>query len=305
MKKTLIVGTVAYDEIETVKGNSGKVLGGAGTYIALSCSHFKSNSSVVSVVGGDFEKKYLALLESKGVDINAIQIIKNGKTFYWKGKYHKDWNKRDTLATELNVLANFNPKVPEEFKRPDVLILGNLHPIVQGAVLNQLSKKPTAIILDTMNFWMDTALEDLIKIIKRVNVIVINDEEAMQLSGKETLFSAAEEILKLGPKYVVIKKGEHGAMLFGDDQFFISPAYPVKNVVDPTGAGDSFAGGLGGYLSEKSELSFENLKNGIVYGTIMASFCVESFGTLSMETVKKEEIVSRLKKFKSFTNYNA
>ena len=305
MKKTLIVGTVAYDEIETVKGNSGKVLGGAGTYIALSCSHFKSNSSVVSVVGGDFEKKYLALLESKGVDINAIQIIKNGKTFYWKGKYHKDWNKRDTLATELNVLADFNPKVPEEFKRPDVLILGNLHPIVQGAVLNQLSKKPTAIILDTMNFWMDTALEDLINIIKRVNVIVINDEEAMQLSGKETLFSAAEEILKLGPKYVVIKKGEHGAMLFGDDQFFISPAFPVKNVVDPTGAGDSFAGGLGGYLSEKSELSFENLKNGIVYGTIMASFCVESFGTQSMEMIKKEQIVSRLKKFKSYTNYNA
>lgn len=305
MKKTLIVGTVAYDEIETVKGNSGKVLGGAGTYIALSCSHFKSNSSVVSVVGGDFEKKYLALLESKGVDVSAIEIIKNGKTFYWKGKYHKDWNKRDTLATELNVLADFNPKVPEEFKRPDVLILGNLHPIVQGAVLNQLSKKPTAIILDTMNFWMDTALEDLINIIKRVNVIVINDEEAMQLSGKETLFSAAEEILKLGPKYVVIKKGEHGAMLFGDDQFFISPAFPVKNVVDPTGAGDSFAGGLGGYLSEKSELSFENLKNGIVYGTIMASFCVESFGTQSMEMIKKEQIVSRLKKFKSFTNYNA
>ena len=305
MKKTLIVGTVAYDEIETVKGNSGKVLGGAGTYIALSCSHFKSNSSVVSVVGGDFEKKYLALLESKGVDISAIEIIKNGKTFYWKGKYHKDWNKRDTLATELNVLADFNPKVPEEFKRPDVLILGNLHPIVQGAVLNQLSKKPTAIILDTMNFWMDTALEDLTKIIKRVSVVVINDEEAMQLSGKETLFSAAEEILKLGPKYVVIKKGEHGAMLFGEDQFFISPAYPVKNVVDPTGAGDSFAGGLGGYLSEKSELSFENLKNGIVYGTIMASFCVESFGTQSMEMIKKEQIVSRLKKFKSFTNYNA
>ena len=305
MKKTLIVGTVAYDEIETVKGNSGKVLGGAGTYIALSCSHFKSNSSLVSVVGGDFEKKYLALLESKGVDVSAIEIIKNGKTFYWKGKYHKDWNKRDTLATELNVLADFNPKVSEEFKRPDVLILGNLHPIVQGAVLSQLSKKPTAIILDTMNFWMDTALEDLTKIIKRVNVIVINDEEAMQLSGKETLFSAAEEILKLGPKYVVIKKGEHGAMLFGDDQFFISPAYPVKNVVDPTGAGDSFAGGLGGYLSEKSELSFENLKNGIVYGTIMASFCVESFGTQSMEMIKKEQIVSRLKKFKSFTNYNA
>ncbi|MDG1974597.1 MAG: PfkB family carbohydrate kinase [Flavobacteriaceae bacterium] len=305
MKKTLIVGTVAYDEIETVKGNSGKVLGGAGTYIALSCSHFKSNSSLVSVVGGDFEKKYLALLESKGVDISAIEIIKNGKTFYWKGKYHKDWNKRDTLATELNVLADFNPKVPEEFKRPDVLILGNLHPIVQGAVLNQLSKKPNAIILDTMNFWMDTALEDLTKIIKRVSVVVINDEEAMQLSGKETLFSAAEEILKLGPKYVVIKKGEHGAMLFGEDQFFISPAYPVENVVDPTGAGDSFAGGLGGYLSEKSELSFENLKKGIVYGTIMASFCVESFGTQSMEMIKKEQIVSRLNKFKSFTNYNA
>ena len=304
MKKTLIVGTVAYDDIETNKGNSGKILGGAGTYIALACSHFESKASIVSVVGGDFDKKYLETLKEKGIDTTPIEIVEEGKTFYWKGKYHKDWNKRDTLATELNVLADFNPIVPKEFKESKIVILGNLHPIVQSSVLDQLSKTPEYIILDTMNFWMDTALLELQKIIARVDIIVINDEEALQLSGEESLFSAAEKILKLGPKYVVIKKGEHGSMLFGDGQFFVTPAYPVNEVIDPTGAGDTFAGGFGGYLSEQEELSFEKLKNAIIFGTVMASFCVESFGTSSMERLSKEEVFSRINKFKAFTKHS-
>ena len=304
MKKTLIVGTVAYDEIETPNGSSGKILGGAGTYIALACAHFKSKASIVSVVGGDFETKYLDLLESKGIDTNSIERVLNGKTFYWKGKYHKNWNKRDTLATELNVLADFNPIVPKEFKESEIVVLGNLHPAVQGAVLDQLEKKPEAIILDTMNFWMDTAMSELQKIIARVDIIVINDEEALQLSAKESLFMAAEEILKQGPKYVVIKKGEHGSMLFGEGKIFVSPAYPVKEVVDPTGAGDTFAGGFGGHLSEQKELSFESLKNAIIYGTVMASFCVENFGTSSVENLKKEDVLNRIDEFKTFTNHS-
>jgi sugar/nucleoside kinase (ribokinase family) len=304
MKKTLIVGTVAYDEIETSKGSSGKILGGAGTYIALACSQFKSEASVVSVVGGDFETAHLELLKNKGVDIRSIEVISKGKTFYWKGKYHKDWNKRDTLATELNVLADFDPKVSDDFASSEIVVLGNLHPAIQGAVLDQLVKKPDVIILDTMNFWMDSAIKELLKIIKRVDVIVINDEEAIQLSGKDSLFSAAEEILKLGPKYVIIKKGEHGSMLFGDKEFFVSPAFPVKEVIDPTGAGDTFAGGLSGHLSEQKELTFENLKNGIIYGTVLASFCVESFGTSCMEKLKKEQVSDRVNQLKAFTKHS-
>jgi sugar/nucleoside kinase (ribokinase family) len=305
MKKTLIVGTVAYDEIETLQGNSGKVLGGAGTYISLACSHFKTTASIVSIVGGDFHFSYLELLKNKGIDIRSIEIVKEGKTFYWKGKYNKDWNSRDTLATELNVLADFNPQVSDDYLSSEIVLLGNLHPLVQIRVLDQLVQKPKAILLDTMNFWMDTALEDLLQTIKRVDVIVINDEEALQLSKKDSLFLAAEEILKMGPKYIIIKKGEHGSMLFGEDEFFVSPAYPIKQVVDPTGAGDTFAGGLGGYLSECQDLNFENLKNGIIYGTILASFCVESFGTYSMENLKKEQVINRISEFKKFTKHTA
>ena len=299
MKKTLIVGTVAYDDIETAKGSSGRVLGGSGTYIALACSHFASQSSVVSVVGGDFEQRHLDLLNKKGIETSSIEIISNGKTFYWKGKYHNDWNKRDTIITEVNVLEKFNPIVSEEFKTPDVAVLGNLHPLVQKSVLDQLKTAPKAIILDTMNFWMDTALEDLKSVIRRVNIIVINDEEAKQLSGKESLLDAAEEIQKFGLKYIIIKKGEHGAMLFGENQHFNLPAFPVKDVIDPTGAGDTFAGGLAGFLSECKEISFESLKTAMEYGTVMASFCVEKFGTLSMENLKKQEFINRLNLFKS------
>jgi sugar/nucleoside kinase (ribokinase family) len=304
MKKTLIVGTVAYDDIETHKGSSGKILGGAGTYIALATAHFKTKSAIVSVVGGDFETKHLRLLESKGIDISPIEIVSKGKTFYWKGKYHKDLNKRDTLITQLNVLAEFNPIVPEEFKSAEIIILGNLHPLVQTSVLDQITTKPECIILDTMNFWMDNFIEKLSAVISRVDVLVINDEEAKQLSGKESLFSAAEEILNLGPKYVIIKKGEHGAMLFGENQIFTSPAYPIKEVIDPTGAGDTFAGALGGYLSESSDINFETLKSAIAYGTVMASFCIESFGTSAMEGLKKDKVLERLRNFKKFTTYS-
>ena len=298
MKKTLIVGTVAYDDIETPYGSSGKILGGSGTYISLACSCFKTSSSIVSVVGGDFEQKHIELINNKGVKTSSIEIIPNGKTFYWKGRYHKNWNKRDTIMTELNVLENFNPKVSKEFKSPFIAVLGNLHPLVQKTVLDQLKGIPEATILDTMNFWMDTALDDLLNVIRRVNIIVINEDEAKQLSGKTILHEAAKEILKLGPQYVIIKKGEHGSALFGENNQFNLKAFPVKKVIDPTGAGDTFAGGLAGFLSEQKEINFESLKEAMVYGTVMASFCVENFGTLSMENLKKQELINRLNEFK-------
>ena len=303
MKKILIVGTVAYDDIETNKGNSGKILGGAGTYIALACSHFNSKTSVVSVVGGDFDKKHLELLENKGIDTSPIEIVSEGKTFYWKGKYHKDWNKRDTLNTQLNVLADFNPSVSASDSSSEIIVLGNLHPAVQSTVLNQIISKNKCVILDTMNFWMDNSLEELLKVIEKANIIIINDEEALQLSGKDTLFNAADEILKMGPEHVVIKKGEHGAMLFNKEEFFTIPAYPVKQVKDPTGAGDTFAGGFAGYLSQNNDLDFETLKLAVVHGTVMASFCVEGFGTSQMETLNKETFQNRLKEFKKYTRY--
>jgi sugar/nucleoside kinase (ribokinase family) len=277
LKKTLIVGTVAFDEIETPQENSGKILGGAATYIGLSSALFNSKASIISIVGGDFDQKYLDLLKSKGLNTDSIEIISKGKTFYWKGKYHKDWNKRDTLSTQLNVLAEFNPVVTKQDSSSEIIVLGNLHPAVQNIVLNQTNSDNKCVILDTMNFWMDNSLEELLKVIKKVNIIIINDEEALQLSGKDTLFNAADEILKMGPKHVVIKKGEHGAMLFNKSEFFTIPAFPVKKVKDPTGAGDTFAGGFSGFLSQKNDLDFETLKLAVVHGTVMASFCVEGF----------------------------
>ena len=303
MKKTLIVGTVAFDEIETPKENSGKILGGAATYIGLSSAIFESQASIISVVGGDFDQKYLDLLNSKGLNISSIEVITKGKTFYWKGKYHKDWNKRDTLNTQLNVLADFNPVLNEQNSSSEIIVLGNLHPAVQSTVLNQISSESRCVILDTMNFWMDNSLEELLKVIAKANIIIINDEEALQLSGKNTLFNAAEEILKMGPKHVVIKKGEHGAMLFSKNEFFTIPAYPVKKVKDPTGAGDTFAGGFAGFLSQKNDLNFETLKLAVVHGTVMASFCVEGFGTSQMESLSKEAFQNRLKEFKKYTRY--
>ena len=303
MKKTLIVGTVAFDEIETPKESSGKILGGAATYIGLSSALFDSRASIISVVGGDFDQKYLDLLRSKGLNTDSIEIISKGKTFYWKGKYHKDWNERDTLNTQLNVLADFNPSVSASDSSSEIIVLGNLHPAVQSTVLNQIISKNKCVILDTMNFWMDNSLEELLKVIEKANIIIINDEEALQLSGKNTLFNAADEVLKMGPEHVVIKKGEHGAMLFSKEEFFTIPAYPVKQVKDPTGAGDTFAGGFAGYLSQNNDLDFETLKLAVVHGTVMASFCVEGFGTSQMETLNKKTFQNRLKEFKKYTRY--
>ncbi|MBT8375812.1 MAG: bifunctional hydroxymethylpyrimidine kinase/phosphomethylpyrimidine kinase [Bacteroidia bacterium] len=303
MSKLVIVGTVAFDAIETPFGKTDKILGGAGTFIGLAASNFDIDSAVVSVVGGDFPEEYLDLMSNKNIDISGIEIIKEGKTFFWSGKYHNDMNSRDTLITELNVLENFEPKVPESYKDSEVVMLGNLHPLVQMSVLKQMNQKPKLAILDTMNFWMDCALDDLLNVIKEIDVITINDEEARQLTNEYSLVVAARKIHELGPKYVVIKKGEHGALLFHDDNVFFAPALPLEEVFDPTGAGDTFAGGFAGYLAKTSDYSFENMKNAIIYGSTLASFCVEKFGTERMTNLSEDEVNNRLKQFKCLTQF--
>lgn len=303
MSKLVVVGTVAFDAIETPFGKTDKILGGAATFIGLAASQFEVDTAVVSIVGGDFPKKYLDLLEEKNIDISGIEIVKDGKTFFWSGKYHNDMNTRDTLVTELNTLADFNPKVPEDYKDAEIVLLGNLHPLVQLSVLEQMSKKPKLAILDTMNFWMDSALDDLHKVIKQVDVITINDEEARQLTGEYSLVVAARKIHSMGPKYVVIKKGEHGALLFHDDDVFYAPALPLEEVFDPTGAGDTFAGGFAGYLAKTDDVSFENMKNAVIYGSTLASFCVEKFGTERMVNLKSKDVFKRLQQFKQLTQF--
>ncbi len=303
MSKLVIVGTVAFDAIETPFGKTDKILGGAATYIGLAASHFNVNAAAVSVVGGDFPKEYLDLLSNKNIDVSGIEIVKEGKTFFWSGKYHNDMNSRDTLVTELNTLADFNPVVPKGYKDAEVVMLGNLHPIVQSSVLDQMTKKPKLVILDTMNFWMDCALDDLLNVIKRVNVITINDEEARQLTGEYSLVVAARKIHEMGPKYVVIKKGEHGALLFHNAHVFYAPALPLEEVFDPTGAGDTFAGGFAGYIAKTGDVSFENMKNAVIYGSTLASFCVEKFGTERMQNLSNEEIHKRLLQFKQLTQF--
>src|SRR3954469_25110023 len=250
MNKLLIVGTVAFDAIETPFGKTDKILGGAGTYIGLSAAHFNLESAIVSVVGDDFPQEYLDLLIERNIDISGLEIVKGGKTFFWAGKYHNDLNSRDTLVTELNTLADFQPKVPANFQDADVVMLGNLHPLVQASVLDQMEVKPKLVVLDTMNFWMDCALPELLEVIKRIDVITINDEEARQLSGEYSLVKAAARIHTMGPKYVVIKKGEHGALLFDKSEIFFAPALPLEEVFDPTGAGDTFAGGFSGFIAQ-------------------------------------------------------
>ncbi|MFT5846236.1 MAG: sugar/nucleoside kinase (ribokinase family) [Psychroserpens sp.] len=304
MSKLVIVGTVAFDAIETPFGKTDKILGGAATYIGLSASNFDVDAAAVSVVGGDFPQKYLDLLSDRNINTDGIEIVKEGKTFFWSGKYHNDMNSRDTLVTELNVLEHFNPVVPEAYKDAEVVMLGNLHPMVQQGVLDQMNQKPKLAILDTMNFWMDIALDDLHAVIKNVDVITINDEEARQLTGEYSLVVAARKIHEMGPKYVVIKKGEHGALLFHDDHMFYAPALPLEEVFDPTGAGDTFAGGFAGYLAKTEDYSFENMKNAVIYGSTLASFCVEKFGTERMQNLSKEDIEHRLKQFKTLTQFN-
>ena len=304
MNKLLIVGTVAFDAIETPFGKTDKILGGAATYIGLSASHFKLQSAIVSVVGDDFPQEYLDLLTARNIDISGIEVVKGGKTFFWSGRYHNDLNSRDTLDTHLNVLADFQPKVPQNFKNAEVVMLGNLHPLVQSSVLDQMEAKPKLVVLDTMNFWMDCALADLLNVIKRVDVITINDEEARQLSGEYSLVKAAAKIRTMGPKYVVIKKGEHGALLFHDKDIFFAPALPLEEVFDPTGAGDTFAGGFAGYITQTGNSSFDNMKNAIIYGSNLASFCVEQFGTERMIGLAHNDVVNRLAQFKSLTQFD-
>jgi sugar/nucleoside kinase (ribokinase family) len=304
MSKLLIVGTVAFDAIETPFGKTDKILGGAGTYIGLSASFFKVDAAIVSVVGDDFPAEYLKLLTDRNIDISGLEVVKGGKTFFWSGKYHNDLNSRDTLDTQLNVLADFTPKVPENFKDAEVVMLGNLHPMVQISVLDQLTTKPKLIVLDTMNFWMDNTPAELNEIIKRVDVITINDAEARQLSGEYSLVKAARKIHEMGPRYVVIKKGEHGALLFEGNNVFFAPALPLEDVFDPTGAGDTFAGGLVGYVAQSENVSFHNLKNAIIYGSTLASFCVEQFGTQRMESLTEAEVNNRLKEFELLTQFD-
>jgi len=303
MSKLVVVGTVAFDAIETPFGKTDKILGGAATYIGLSASNFNVDATLVSIIGGDFPKEHLDLLESKNLDLSGIETVKDGKTFFWSGKYHNDMNSRDTLVTELNVLEHFNPVVPDAYKDAEIVMLGNLHPLVQQGVLDQMNKKPKLAILDTMNFWMDIALDDLLAVIKNVDVITINDEEARQLTGEYSLVIAARKIHKMGPKYVVIKKGEHGALLFHKDDVFYAPALPLEAVFDPTGAGDTFAGGFAGYLAKTEDLSFENMKNAVIYGSTLASFCVEKFGTERMESLTDKEVNERLQQFKNLTQF--
>ena len=304
MSKLLIVGTVAFDAIETPFGKTDKILGGAATYIGLSASNFNIPSAIVSVVGEDFPEEYLKMLEDKNIDTSAIEVVKGGKTFFWSGRYHNDLNSRDTLDTQLNVLADFNPVVPENYKDAEIVMLGNLHPLVQLSVLEQMSTRPRLVVLDTMNFWMEGPfMDDLKKIIAKVDVITINDEEARQLSGEYSLVKAARVIEAMGPKYIVIKKGEHGALLFHKDQVFFAPALPLEEVFDPTGAGDTFAGGFSGYLTKSQDISFENMKIAIIHGSNLASFCVEKFGTERMENLDRSEVQKRLQEFKELTQF--
>ena len=287
MGKLLIVGTMAFDAIETPFGKTGKILGGAGTFIGLAASQFKIDSAIVSVVGDDFPQSYMDILKNRNIGLSGVEVVKGGKTFFWKGKYHNDLNSRDTLATELNTLADFNPIVPKDYTDADIVMLGNLHPNSQLSVINQMEKRPKLIVLDTMNFWMDNTWDELMTVISKIDVITINDEEARQMTNEYSLVKAAAKIQEMGPKYVVIKKGEHGALLFHKDNIFFAPALPLEEVFDPTGAGDTFAGGFAGYLTESENISFESMKNAIIHGSNLASFCVEKFGTDRMVDLKK------------------
>ena len=299
----LTVGTVAFDDIETPFGKVEKVIGGACTYISWAASYFVNDIRLTSIVGGDFPQDEIKKLESRGVNMDGLKVIQNGKTFFWAGKYHENMNQRDTLVTDLNVLDDFDPELPESYYDSKYVMLGNLTPEIQNRVIDQLAS-PKLIVLDTMNFWMDIALDNLKKAISRVDVLTINDEEARQLSGEYSLVNAAEKIFELGPKYLVIKKGEHGALLMSKDQMFYAPALPLAIVKDPTGAGDTFAGGLIGYLAKTDDISFDNLKRAVIHGSAMASFCVEEFSLSKLKNLDVQEIHNRVQSFVDITRFD-
>ena len=300
----LVVGTVAFDAIETPFGKTDKIIGGAATYISLAASYFTKKINLVAVVGEDFPGESINMMKQHHVNTEGLQVKKGEKSFFWSGKYHNDMNSRDTLVTELNVLADFNPVVPASYKDCEFLMLGNLQPSVQQQVLAQLPKRPKLVVMDTMNFWMNVAWDELVKTLKLVDVLTINDEEARILSKEYSLVKAAQKILTMGPKVIVIKKGEHGALLFNKEQVFFAPALPLEDVFDPTGAGDTFAGGFIGYLAKTKDISFENMKRAIIFGSAMASFCVEKFGTERLINLNQEQVDERVKQFINLVQFD-
>jgi sugar/nucleoside kinase (ribokinase family) len=303
--KLITVGSVAFDAIETPFGKTDKIVGGAGSYIALTASYFAQNTGLVSVIGDDFDQDFLGHITGRGVNLEGLETKEGEKSFFWSGKYHNDMNSRDTLVTELNVLGDFQPKVPASYQDADFLMLGNLSPDVQMQVIDQLPNRPKLVVLDTMNFWMDIAWDDLMKVMTKIDVLTINDEEARQLSKEYSLVKAAQKIMEMGPKYLIIKKGEHGALLFNkENQVFFAPALPLEEVFDPTGAGDTFAGGFIGYLASTNDISFENMKRAIIVGSAMASFCVEKFGTERLMNLSQEEIQTRIEEFVGLTQFD-
>lgn len=299
----VIIGTIAFDAIETPFGKTDKIVGGAATYASLAASYFYKKVKIVGVVGDDFHAEDIRIFNNHGIDTEGVQIKEGEKSFFWSGKYHNDMNSRDTLVTELNVLAEFDPIIPESYQDCEYLMLGNLTPQVQQTVISRMKNRPKLVVLDTMNFWMDIALDDLLEVIKSVDVLTINDEEARQLSGEYSLVKAANKILKMGPKYLIIKKGEHGALLFHEDLIFSAPALPLAEVFDPTGAGDTFAGGFIGYLAQIGTINFTNMKNAIIFGSALASFCVEKFGTERIKNLSQEEIRERVQQFVSLSSF--
>ena len=299
----VIIGSVAFDAIETPFGKTDKIVGGAATYASLAASYFYKKVKIVGVVGEDFHQEDIQNFNIHGINTEGLQIKKGEKSFFWSGKYHNDMNSRDTLVTELNVLADFDPIIPESYQDCEFLMLGNLTPQVQQTVINRMKKRPKLIVLDTMNFWMDIALDDLLAVIKNVDVLTINDAEARQLSGEYSLVKAAKKIMAMGPKYLIIKKGEHGALLFNEDLIFSAPALPLADVFDPTGAGDTFAGGFIGYLAQVDTINFNNMKNAIIFGSALASFCVEKFGIERIKNLSQEEIKARVEQFVKLSSF--
>ncbi len=301
----LVVGSVAFDAIETPFGKTDKIVGGAASYISIASAYLAGKSNLVAVVGNDFLPTDIATMQKHGVNTEGLQIKQDEKSFFWSGKYRNDMNSRDTLITELNVLGTFDPIIPESYQDCEYLMLGNLAPAVQLTVINRLRKRPKLIVMDTMNFWMDVAWDDLMKTLAAVDVLSINDEEARQLTKEYSLKRAAQKIHAMGPKYVIIKKGEHGALLFGEGKIFSAPALPLEEVFDPTGAGDTFAGGFIGYMASKNSTSFEDMKTAIIYGSTLASFCVEQFGWERLLDLKKDEIQARIQQFNDLTSFSA
>jgi len=300
----LIIGTVAFDAIETPFGKTDKIVGGSATYFSLSASHFGKDVNLVSVVGDDFPEEFLQEMRSRGIDTSGLQVKQGEKSFFWAGNYHIDMNSRDTLDTQLNVLADFDPVLPDHYKNPDFVMLGNLMPSLQMKVIEQIPQRPKLVALDTMNFWMDNSMDDLKEVLKKIDVLIINDEEARQLANDYSLVKSARKIMDMGPSVLVVKKGEHGALLFNEKEVFFAPALPLEEVFDPTGAGDTFAGGFIGYLARSRDISFDNMKRAVIYGSAMASFCVEKFGPERLLDLSRDEVHDRIRAFMSLVQFD-